>query len=266
MSRGSPLLHGLCVPPAFFGRKRVASLPMSMSRRRPCSPGSNVPKKYQYAFVFQTRRRPLAGLPVCILLTVLIQVLKLKYFFNFLDVEVPLLVLLPSSSPSCPVIFSHAPSPSSSSSSPSHQRKRKADGGFAVPTAKSRSAEAQQQHPSGRGASSSSSSHGRGGGCAAAAAAASSSSSCAQQHQEEGEGAGGESCRRGGAGSSLRERSSREASRKIGIGREALERLKRCNVPPSAVSEHDVEDRDDPVSCAEYVVDMYKRFKELEVS
>ena len=56
-------------------------------------------------------------------------------------------------------------------------------------------------------------------------------------------------------------------SRKIevGIGREALERLKRCNVPPSAVSEHDVDDRDDPVSCAEYVVDMYKRFKELEV-
>lgn len=142
-------------------------------------------------------------------------------------------------------------------------RKRKADGGFAVPSSKSRSAEAQTQHPLARG--SSSSSHGRGGGCAAAA---SSSSSCAQQHQEEEEeeGGAGASCRRGGGGggSSLRERSSREASRKIGIGREALERLKRCNVPPSAVSEHDVDDRDDPVSCAEYVVDMYKRFKELE--
>lgn len=150
--------------------------------------------------------------------------------------------------------------------SPVHQRKRKADGGFAVPSSKSRSAEAQTQHPLARG--SSSSSHGRGGGCAAAAS--SSSSSCAQQHQEEEEeeGGAGASCRRGGGGggSSLRERSSREVSRKIGIGREALERLKRCNVPPSAVSEHDVDDRDDPVSCAEYVVDMYKRFKELEVS
>lgn len=139
-----------------------------------------------------------------------------------------------------------------------HQRKRKADGGFAVPSAKSRSAEAKAQHPSARG----SSSHGRSGGCAAAA-----SSSCTQQHQEEEEVDGRLSCRRGGGGSSLRERSSRGLSRKIevGIGREALERLKRCNVPPSAVSEHDVDDRDDPVSCAEYVVDMYKRFKELEV-
>eukprot|EP00904_Undaria_pinnatifida_P007641 jgi/Undpi1/4006/HiC_scaffold_16.g07374.m1 len=138
-------------------------------------------------------------------------------------------------------------------------RKRKADGGFTVPSAKSRSAQAPPHpHPTGssRGASSSSSSHARGG-CASAATAA--SSSCAQQHQEE---EVEESCRRGGG--SLRERSNREASRKIGIGREALERLKRCNVPPSVVSEHDVDDRDDPVSCAEYVVDMYKRFKELE--
>lgn len=43
------------------------------------------------------------------------------------------------------------------------------------------------------------------------------------------------------------------------------ERLKRCNVPPSEVLEHDLDDRDDPIACAEHVVDMYKRFKELEV-
>ncbi|CAM9280087.1 unnamed protein product [Ectocarpus fasciculatus] len=41
-------------------------------------------------------------------------------------------------------------------------------------------------------------------------------------------------------------------------------RLKRCNVPPSEVSEHDVVDRDEPIACAEYAVDMYKRYKELE--
>lgn len=29
---------------------------------------------------------------------------------------------------------------------------------------------------------------------------------------------------------------------------------------------HDVNDKDDPCACAEYVVDMYKHFKELEVS
>lgn len=61
----------------------------------------------------------------------------------------------------------------------------------------------------------------------------------------------------------LAERATREASRKL--GRETLDRLKRCNVPPAALSEHDVDDRDDPSSCAEYVMDMYKRFKELEV-
>ncbi|CBJ27441.1 Cyclin B1 [Ectocarpus siliculosus] len=41
-------------------------------------------------------------------------------------------------------------------------------------------------------------------------------------------------------------------------------RLKRCKVPPSEVSEHDVVDRDDPIACAEYAMDMYKRYKELE--
>ncbi|CAM9849398.1 unnamed protein product [Ascophyllum nodosum] len=43
-----------------------------------------------------------------------------------------------------------------------------------------------------------------------------------------------------------------------------LERLRRCNIPPAEVSKHDVEDRDDPTACAEYVMDMYRRFKELE--
>ena len=231
-------------------------MPMSMPRRRPVA-RARMSKKY--AFVFQTRRRPLAGLAVY---------LVCFFFFNFSYCRMCTTILAPFS-------FRCVPSYPLLTLSPLllllvvlvslvHQRKRKADGGFTVPSSKSRSAEAKaHQHPSARG---SSSSHGRGGGCAAAA----SSSSCAQQHheKEEEEGGAGTSCRRGGGGgSSLRERSSREASRKIGvgIGREALERLKRCNVPPSAVSEHDVDDRDDPVSCAEYVVDMYKRFKELEV-
>ncbi|CAB1111909.1 unnamed protein product [Ectocarpus sp. CCAP 1310/34] len=41
-------------------------------------------------------------------------------------------------------------------------------------------------------------------------------------------------------------------------------RLKRCKVPPSEISEHDVVDRDDPIACAEYAMDMYRRYKELE--
>lgn len=231
-------------------------MPMSMPRRRPL-PGLECRKNMRLYF-------KLGGgdLPAC--------PVYVDIFSIFCTVKCVRVFLLLSPS----VVFSHIPSSPSLLLllllllfvlvSPVHQRKRKADGGFAVPSSKSRSAEAQaHQHPSARG---SSSSHGRGGGCAAVA----SSSSCAQQHHEDEEGGGGTgaSCRRGGGGgSSLRERSSREASRKIGvgIGREALERLKRCNVPPSAVSEHDVDDRDDPVSCAEYVVDMYKRFKELEV-
>ena len=54
-----------------------------------------------------------------------------------------------------------------------------------------------------------------------------------------------------------------DASREV--GRDMLERLRRCNIPPAEVSKHDVEDRDDPTACAEYVMDMYRRFKELEV-
>lgn len=61
----------------------------------------------------------------------------------------------------------------------------------------------------------------------------------------------------------LREKASREASKKV--ARETLERLQRCNVPESVVSEHDVDDKDDPSACSEYVADMYKHFKELEV-
>ncbi|CAM9906972.1 unnamed protein product, partial [Ectocarpus sp. 8 AP-2014] len=52
----------------------------------------------------------------------------------------------------------------------------------------------------------------------------------------------------------------------LGHGKAAAReaRLKRCKVPPSEVSEHDVVDRDDPIACAEYAMDMYKRYKELE--
>lgn len=227
-------------------------MPISMAR------GLDVYYK-KYAFVFQTQGRPLTGLPMPIYsLYYKWHIFSIFYAYSSTNSginvhgcsRIPLYCLISRLPPRPPPPPSFAP-----------QRKRKADGGFTVPSAKSRSAQAPPHpHPTGssRGASSSSSSHARGG-CASAATAA--SSSCAQQHQEE---EVEESCRRGGG--SLRERSNREASRKIGIGREALERLKRCNVPPSVVSEHDVDDRDDPVSCAEYVVDMYKRFKELEVS
>lgn len=59
-------------------------------------------------------------------------------------------------------------------------------------------------------------------------------------------------------------RSTREQSPLL--DRETLEKLRRCNVPPPELPEHDLEDKDDPSACVEYATDMYKHFKELEVS
>lgn len=61
----------------------------------------------------------------------------------------------------------------------------------------------------------------------------------------------------------LREGASQEARKKL--ARETLDRLKRCKIAEPVVTVHDVNDKDDPCACAEYVVDMYKHFKELEV-
>ncbi|CAM9248683.1 unnamed protein product [Choristocarpus tenellus] len=60
----------------------------------------------------------------------------------------------------------------------------------------------------------------------------------------------------------LRKKVNQETSRKL--TRETLERHSRCKMPQAQLSEHDVEDRDSPDACAEYVIDMYKHFKELE--
>lgn len=61
----------------------------------------------------------------------------------------------------------------------------------------------------------------------------------------------------------LREGANRDASKKL--ARESLDRLKRCRIEEPVVTDHDLADKDDPCACAEYVVDMYKHFKELEV-
>lgn len=60
----------------------------------------------------------------------------------------------------------------------------------------------------------------------------------------------------------LREEAHHEASKKLAL--KTLERLKRCKIAEPVVTVHDVNDKDDPCACAEYVVDMYKHFKELE--
>lgn len=61
----------------------------------------------------------------------------------------------------------------------------------------------------------------------------------------------------------VREKASRDTGKKV--ARETMERLKRCTVPPPDLPEYDADDRDDPSSCAEYLADMYKHYKELEV-
>ncbi|CAM9384150.1 unnamed protein product [Discosporangium mesarthrocarpum] len=60
----------------------------------------------------------------------------------------------------------------------------------------------------------------------------------------------------------LRKRVAREASRKL--TRETFEQKNRCKMPEPQLSEHDLDDKDNPDACAEYVLDMYRHFKELE--
>lgn len=43
-------------------------------------------------------------------------------------------------------------------------------------------------------------------------------------------------------------------------------RMERCNLPPPAVEDYDVPDLGNQLACAEYVSDMYQRYRRMEVS
>lgn len=66
----------------------------------------------------------------------------------------------------------------------------------------------------------------------------------------------------GGRGTA-REAVNRDANKRL--ARETLQRLKRCTIPIPELPEYDADDKDDPSCCAEYLADMYKHHKELEV-